>query len=126
MNIIEQVTRNRRINLKKLTKDKLVDRCLRSEDYFTNLEDKMTNQENRHKEEMRGLRESYQAGADEVEEEYNKSASYQYVKGLLYTIEKNAGINERLEEELKDLRENGHEDLRKENQALRNKIVRMA
>jgi len=60
------------------------------------------------------------------EEWYNNSNSYAYVKQILDEIAKTQTERDQYYHDLVELKENGYEDLRKENQALRNKIVRMA
>ena len=117
---------NRRDELKRLKKDQVIDVCLSHWDNWITLENKLTDQENKHKEEMRGLRESYQAGADETEEEYNKSHCYKYVAQLLYDLSRTKGELESTQELLEDIQQNGYEELRTQITQLRNKIVRMA
>jgi len=116
----------RKIDLRKLKKDVLIDNYIKAEDYFVELEDKIKNLTNKHREEMKGLRESYQAGADEVEEEYNQSHSYQYVRQILEQLATLEVDREWYKKEYENLQQNGHEDLTKEITLLKNKIVRMA
>ena len=117
---------NRREQLQKLKKDQVIDVCLSHWDNMITLENTLTDHENKHKAEMRGLRESYQAGADEVEKEYNNSHCYKYVTQLLLDLKFANSDLEYQKSRVKDLEENHHQDLKKENQELRNKIVRMA
>ena len=126
MSLVDQVKANRRVDLRKLKKDVLIDNYIKAEDYFVELEDKIKNLTNKHREEMKGLRESYQAGADEVEEEYNQSHSYQYVRQILEQLATLEVDREWYKKEYENLQQNGHEDLTKEITLLKNKIVRMA
>jgi|14BtaG_2_1085337.scaffolds.fasta_scaffold104556_2 gas vesicle protein len=112
--------------LSKLNKVDLLIQTIGYYDAVNNNLKKISKLKIEHKEEIKEVKESYQSANDSLSEWYNNSQSYQYVKGLLVSIEQIDGINKRLEEELKDLKENGYEDLRRENEQLRNKIVRMA
>ena len=116
----------RRVDYRKLTKDVLISNYIKAEDYFVELEDKIKDLTAKHSAEMKGLRESYQAGADEVEEEYNQSHSYQYVRQILQQLATSEVDRDYYQKELERLQQNGYEDLTKEITLLKNKIVRMA
>ena len=81
--------------------------------------------------ELSGVVGLYQKREEEIIEKYNKSASFAYVSQLLELVqqlEKNSVTDQdRIEDLINDLnRNNTINDLKKENQELRNKIVRMA
>ena len=120
------MSEKRKIDLRKLKKDILIDNYIKAEDYFVELEDKIKDLTAKHSAEMKGLRESYQTGADEVEAEYNQSHSYQYVRQILEQLATSEVDREWYKTELENLQQNGYEDLAKEITLLKNKIVRMA
>tara|TARA_R110002012_G_scaffold150409_1_gene309680 strand:- start:220 stop:600 length:381 start_codon:yes stop_codon:yes gene_type:complete len=126
MGLIDQVKGNRRIKLRKFTKNILIDNYIKAEDYFVELEAIIKDLTAKHKEEIQGLRQSHNEEAAELEEYYNNSNSYAYVRQILEELEKSNSEMEWYKTELEDLQQNGHQDLRKEIEQLRSKIVRMA
>jgi len=126
MSLVELVRSSRIAELRKEKKDKLVEMCFDKTDMINELLEALDNQEDEHKEEIKSLRESNQATADLAEELYNSSHCYKYVKALLSDLVMTKEDLESTREALEHAQKNGYEDLINENQALRNKIVRMA
>ena len=126
MSLVDQVKANRRVDLRKLKKDILIDNYIKAEDYFVELEAKIKDLTTKHREEVKGIRKSYGTHLNKQEEIYNQSHSYAYVMQLLEESERLTTEKEYYQSMFEDLQQNGYEDLTKEITLLKNKIVRMA
>ena len=126
MSIKDQIDQSRKIELSKLKKDQLIERCIKQEHFFADLESKALSKVNEHKEEIRVFKELHEQVLRDNEEYYTNSNSYEYVKQILEEITKAHSETEWYRTELENLQQNGYQDLRAEIEKLRSKIVRMA
>ena len=117
---------NRKMVLGKCTKAKLVDMLYDTEHSLGDIHNKLVSKENEHKEEIKVFKELHEQVLRDNEECYTNSNSYEYVKQILEELTKAHSETEWYKKELESLQQNGYEDLRKEIEQLRSKIVRMA